>query len=106
MNREEILAKSRKEHQNNDPYEKETSQCAGIGGTIAAVCVCFILMCLEIFIGEGNPVGFQAIMMATLSGEFLARSIRSKRVFDVVAAILFGLMAIYLVILYIIKLIG
>ena len=95
MNKEEILQKSRKEHQNQDPYEKEISKFAGMGGTIAAVIACFILMCLEIFIGNGNPSGWQAIMMATLAGEFLARGIKSKRAWEIVMGILSGGMAVF-----------
>lgn len=32
MNKDEILEKSREEHQNQDPYEKEVSKFAGIAG--------------------------------------------------------------------------
>ncbi|MGN0475479.1 MAG: DUF6442 family protein [Acutalibacteraceae bacterium] len=106
MNKNEILEKSRKEHKNQDPYEKEVVRFAGIGGTIAAVSMCFILVCMEIFLGDGNPSGFQSILMATLTGEFLARGIKSKRIWEIVTGIICACASIFCLVAYIDKLVG
>lgn len=106
MNKEEILENSRNENKNQDPYEKEVRKFAGIGGTIAAASMCFILVCTEVFLGGGNPSGFQSIFMATLTGEFLARGIKSKRIWEIATGILCACASIFCLVAYIDKLIG
>lgn len=106
MNKEEILQKSRKEHQNQDPYEKEISKFAGMGGTIAAVSMCFILMCLQIFIGDGNTSGLDAILGATLGGEFLATGIKSKRVWEIAVGVVCAITAVICLFRHIYNLVG
>lgn len=106
MNKNEILEKSRKEHKNQDPYEKEVVRFAGIGGTIAAISMCSILVYMEIFLGDGNSSGFQSILMATLTGEFLARGIKSKRIWEIVAGLISACASIFCLVAYIDNLIG
>lgn len=103
MNKDEILEKSRKEHKNQDSYEKEVSRFAGAGGTIAAVIACLILTCVDIFLHQDTN-GVQAIMMATLAGECLAKGIKTKRRWEIVLGIFCVFVAVFSLVVHIVVL--
>ncbi|MDY5911196.1 MAG: DUF6442 family protein [Inconstantimicrobium porci] len=89
MNKEEILAKSRKEHKDQDIYEKEVLKEAGNVGAISACVLCLIFFCAQIFTGGGTNYGLWAIIFAIRGGEFFVKGIRLKRKHEIVLAVMY-----------------
>lgn len=73
MNKEEILEKSRKEHQNQDIVVKEAEVKAGNIGAIAGVILCGVLYMVQLFAGGGCNWGLWAIVTCVHGASCLAK---------------------------------
>lgn len=89
MNKEEILAKSRKENKDQDIYEKEVLKEAGNAGAICASVLCLIFFATQIFVGEGTNYGLWAIIFAIQAGGFTVKAVKLKRKHEIVIAIMY-----------------
>ena len=104
MNKEEILGKSRKENRNRDVFEVEVAaQAQRIGGLIA-VLAAFALICTEAVLGWGINYGYLVIMLMGGTGIWLIRALRLKRKSDILLTVLYGALAIYASVMYVLSL--
>ena len=94
MNKNEILEKSRKEHKNQDVYEKEVVKVTGFGAAIAAVAMCAVILCAEAVLTSEMNHGLGAIIYATAAGAFLTKGIKARRKAEFIMGIAFTVMAI------------
>lgn len=81
MDKEEILAKSRLEHRNQDMVEKELALKAGNIGAITGVILCGILCVIQICAGEGVNWGLWSVISAVQASTFAVRAyyLKSKK---------------------------
>ncbi|MCQ4086612.1 DUF6442 family protein [Saccharibacillus sp. JS10] len=106
MNKDEILAKSRKEHKNRDLVKQDIQIRAGHIGSLTAIGLATVFFVLQAVLGGGLNFGFYALLFA-ISGTswiILAWKLRQKK--DIVFAVLFSLAGIGFSIIYIYQLIS
>jgi hypothetical protein len=94
MNKEEILAKSRKENKNQDVFEKEVVRDAGNIGAVVAVVLATVFFVIQIFLGEGMNYGLYAIVFSVPATGFTVKAIRMKRKHEIVVAALYAIAAL------------
>ena len=79
MNKDEILAMSRQDNDNNDPFEREIDRKAMNGAHLAMLIVVFIVYISGIFIKGESDYLVWSIMAASLATQNLYRGIRLKK---------------------------
>lgn len=79
MNKEEILAKSRKENKNQDVYEKEVSQSGGNSATVVAAILATVFIVIQIFVGGGTNYGLYAVVSSALATGYTTKAMHLKK---------------------------
>lgn len=64
MNKDEILAKSREEHQNSDVFEKEVTKEGESWSTLVTLFLAVVFFCVQIATGGGMNYGLYALIIA------------------------------------------
>ncbi len=99
MNKDEILAKSRKENKYCDPYEQETNRQAGLWASLAMVVVLLILQAAHLALRGETSSSLWAIMTAYWAADNAVKAIRCKKVWNGVFAVLFGACCVAFIVL-------
>lgn len=89
MNKEEILAKSRKENKDQDIFEKEVLKEAGNAGAVSASILCLIFFCIQIFTGGGINYGLWAVIFSIQAGVFSVKAVKLKRKHEIALAVMY-----------------
>lgn len=89
MSKDEILAKSRNEHKDQDVFEKEVLKEAGNVGAITATILCIIFFIVQILVGGGTNYGFWAIAFSVFAASFTVKAIRLGRKHEIVIAVMY-----------------
>ncbi len=94
MNKDEILAKSRKENKDRDLVKQDIQVRAGTIGSLTATALATVFFVLQSVLGGGFNFGLYAIIFAISGASFIvvARRMRTKR--DIMWATLFSLGAV------------
>lgn len=102
MTKDEILAKSRREHQNKDIFELEVMRKAQRIGGLIALSIAFLLILCEQLGELGMNYGYFLMILSAGSALCIYKGIRLRRGKDIVMAILFGTMMVYALVMYIV----
>ncbi len=89
MNKDDILAKSRKENKNQDMYEKEVLKEGGNAGAITAAVLATIFFVIQILLGEGQNYGLYAVVFSISAAGFTVKAIRLKRTHEIIITVLY-----------------
>ena len=73
MNKEEILAKSRHDNKDHDPFYLETRVNGMKYGRIAAIIFCLAIFIIDGFITGNRDYGYYSIFTASFSADYLYR---------------------------------
>ncbi len=104
MNKEDILAASRKENQNTDLAEMELLKYAGnLAGRVGAA-VCFLLSVIARLLTGEYILSPWIIYFSIVSAHWLARSIKTRKLSDLAVGLLFLFIFAVLFILFITEL--
>lgn len=101
MNKNEVLEKSRKEHKNLDLYEQEVPQMAGNTAAIIAAVLATIFYVIQILVGLGENYGLYAIVASVPATGYLIKAIQMRQRKDIVAAIIFIIVAVFFSVIHI-----
>lgn len=96
MDREEILAKSRKENEGIDEFEKEVLREGRSAGAAAAAVVAFLLFIVQICLDKGQNYGLYAVLVTMFSAQFIVKAVKLKRRHEIVLAVFYTLFALVL----------
>ncbi len=100
MNKEQILEMSRQENKNKDLHEKEIeNQYASIAGAAMAILSCIFFASEIIFNGRQN-YGFYALIAVYDAILFFGKGIRLKQKTSIISGIIWGILAIGLILAY------
>lgn len=105
MKKEEILERSRNENRNADLYEKEVLIQAGNVSAGVGALMCAVLFVAQVLLYGGTNCGLWAILMSMQAGTSAVKAIKLRRKPDIAWAIINGLLALTLAVLYICSLI-
>ncbi len=89
MDREEILAKSRRENKFQDIFEKEVLKEGGYAGAITAAVLATAFFLVQIFLGEGCNYGLYAVIFSISAASFVVKAIRMKRRHEILFAAIY-----------------
>lgn len=106
MNKEEILAASRKENKDQDIAELELSQKAQRVAGITSVMTAFALLAAEFLIKGEKAYGYLLIAFASNMALWIYRAARQRKKTDIFLAVLWSAMTVYTAVMYIMNLIG
>ena len=79
MDREDILARNRKENKERDLFEKEVLRESRKAGAVASMLLAFVLLTIRVILGCGIDYGLWAVCMATLAATFTVKARRLHR---------------------------
>lgn len=100
MNKEQILEMSRQENKNKDLHEKEVeNKYASIAGAAMAILSC-IFFASEIIFNGRQCYGFYALIAVYDATFFLGKGIRLKQKTSISSGIIWGIIAIGLILAY------
>jgi len=105
INKDEILAKSRKENKDKDLFKIEVQTNAGNVGSIAAIILATFFFLIQSLIGDGWDFGLYAVIFSISAATFIVRAIRMKRKSDIVLSIIYTLATLVLSVIHIYNLI-
>ncbi len=105
INKEEILAKSRKENKDKDLFKIEVQVNAGNVGAIAGVILATVFFVTQSLLGDGLDFGLYAIIFSIPAAGFIVKAIRMKRKRDIVLSIIYTLATLILSVAHIFNLI-
>jgi ABC-type multidrug transport system permease subunit len=94
LNKNDILEKSRRENKNLDLYEKEVSQKAGNISAVVAAILATIFYVIQILVGLGENYGLYAVVASVPATGYLIKAIQMKQRKDIIAAIIFIIVAL------------
>ena len=100
MNKEEILAKSRQDNKDHDPFYLETKVNGMKKGRIAAIIFCLALFAIDWFITENRNYGYYSIFSASFASDYLYRWKKTDNKDDFYAGALMALATAVSVILH------
>ena len=106
MNKEEILAASRRENRDKDVAELELARRAQFIGGITSVMVAFVLLGAEFLVRGEKGYGYMLIVFASNMALWIYRAIMKRKKADIFLAVLWTAMTVYTVIMYVGKLLG
>ena len=92
MNKDDILAKSRKENMDKDLYEKEVFKDGGYIGSISAMILASIFFTIQILVGKGMNYGLYAIVFSIPTAGTIVKAIRTKRTRVILLAVGYSLL--------------
>lgn len=96
MDREDILRKSRDEHQNKDVFEKEVVKEGGNAGACAAGLLATLFFILQIAAGAGMDYGLYAVVFSIPAAAFLVKAVRLKRRHEIALAVVYSVFVLSL----------
>jgi len=96
MDREEILAKSRKENEGIDEFEKEVLKEGRSAGAAAAAVAAFLLFIVQICLDKGQNYGLYAVLVTMVSAQFIVKAVKLKRKHEIALAVFYTLFALML----------
>lgn len=96
MNREEILARSRKENEGIDEFEKGVLKEGRSVGAIAAAVVAGLLFMVQICLDKGQNYGLYAVLVTMVSAQFIVKAVKLKRKHEIALAVFYTLFALML----------
>lgn len=96
INKEEILARSRKEHKEKDLFKIEVERNAGNVGSITGTLLATFLFVTQSVLGDGMDFGLYAIIFSIPAAGFVIKAIRMKRKRDIVFSIIYSLVTLIL----------
>lgn len=96
MKKEEILAKSRAENNNQDLYEKELQKQASTTVSIVLISLATLFFVLQIFAGGGINYGLYALTVSVYIPTYWVRYIKVRKNTDLFLAITNTLLVIAL----------
>lgn len=105
MDKEEILAKSRKENRNQDMFEKEVIKDGATAGAFAAATLATGFFILQIFTGGGINYGLYAVVFSIPAATFFVKAVRLKRRHEAAMAAFYTVFVLMLSIAHIYNLI-
>ena len=100
MNKEEILAKSRQDNKNHDPYYLEARINGMKYGRIAAIILALTLFIIDWFISGNRNYGYYGIFTASFAADYLYRWKKTDNKDDFYAGALMALATAVSVILH------
>lgn len=106
MNKEEILAKSRKENKNQDIYEYDVLKSAGSIATRIGLILCCLIAVLEVIFTGKVSFGSWFIFFGMLSTLFLVKFIKLHRRHELLVTVFYFALCIMFFILFIIQIMG
>lgn len=86
MDREDILARSRKENKERDMFEQEVLRESSKAGATASMLLAFVLLTIRVIFGCGIDYGLWAVCMATLAAAFTVKARRLRRRHEMLVA--------------------
>lgn len=105
MNKEDILAKSRKENKDKDLFEAEVNTNAATIGSITASLLATVFFLVQFFIKSEWNLALYAVVLAIGTSTFTCRAVFLKRKRDMALTVLFGAATIILTIIHFYKMI-
>jgi len=105
INKDEILAKSRKENKDKDLFKIEVQVNAGYVGSITAILLATVFFVTQILLGGGFDFGLYAIIFSVPAAGFIVKAIRLKRKRDIVLSVIYTLATLILSVAHFSKLI-
>ncbi|WP_353056274.1 DUF6442 family protein [Paenibacillus sp. MER 99-2] len=88
INKDEILAKSRRENKNRDLFKLEVQSRAVNIGSVVAVFLATVFFVVQLLLDGGFNWGLYAILFSVSATSFLITAFRLKRSLDIVFAII------------------
>lgn len=104
MEKEEILAKNRKDNAANDEYARHVLGNAGWIATLVGGIFCLAFTILEFFLTKQITFSHWAIYCAMLSCEFIVKAVKLRSPYAVVFSVFYGLLSIGCTALYVLRL--
>ncbi|MCQ2423693.1 MAG: DUF6442 family protein [Clostridia bacterium] len=104
MEKEEILAKNRKDNAANDEYALHVLGKAGLIATVVGGIFCLAFTILEYFLTHHITFSHWAIYCAMLSCEFIVKAVKLHSRHAIVFSIFYGLISIGCTVLYVLRL--
>lgn len=101
MNKDDILAKSRKENKDKDLYAAEVNTNAATIGSITATVLATVFFVIQHILGDGWNLALYAIVVGIGATTFVTKAIFLKRKLDIVLAVIFSLATLVLSIIHI-----
>lgn len=89
MNREEVLARSRKENNNRDMVEQEALRRGNLVANFVTTVLATVFFIVQIFTGGGMNYGIYAIVFSGFMSTFWVKWFRLRRPHELVMAILY-----------------
>lgn len=96
INKDEILARSRKENKDKDLFAIEVQIFAGHIGSIAAILLATVFVITQSLMGERFDFGLYAIILSVSAVGFIYKAMRLKRRRDITLAIVYSLATLIL----------
>ena len=106
MNKDEILEKSRKEHKNQDVYEKSVDVKAGNIAAISAAVLCLILYGVQVFTGNGANYGMCAVLFMLQAADHTVKAVKLKRRQNIIFAVFYIAVTVATSVAHIINMLG
>lgn len=106
MNKDEILAKSRKENKDRDLYSEEISTSAGVTSSFIALFLTTIFFILNCVINREYNWGLYAIVVSFGATNFIMKAIHIKRKRDIIFAVIYSVATLVLTVIYICQLVA
>ena len=100
MNKDEILAASRKENKNADMAELELARGAQRVAGITSVMVAFALLAAEFLVLGEKCYGYLLIVFASNMALWIYRAAKGRKKTDIFLALLWTAMTVYTVVIY------
>ena len=101
MNKDDILAKSRKENKDRDLYVMEVNTSAATIGSITATALATVLFVVQHVLGGGWNLALYAVIVGIGATTFITKAFFLKRKLDIVLAVIFSLATLALSIIHI-----
>lgn len=106
MNKDDILAASRKENKDRDLYNEEISISAGVISSLVALFLTTAFFILHALIKHENNWGLYAIVVSFGATNFIVRAVHLKRRRDIIFAVIYTLATVALTAVYICQLVA
>ena len=105
MEKEEILAKNRKDNAVSDEYARHVLGNAGWIATLVGGIFCLAFTILEFFLVHRITFAHWAIYCGMLTSEFIVKAVKLRSPYAVVFSVFYGLLSIICTVLYVLRLI-
>ena len=106
MNRDEILAKSRKENKAQDLYELEVEIKAGHVSALVALALATIFFVAQSVTGGGFNYGLFALVLSYAAARAIFRAVTLRKKLDAVFGVIYSIAILALSVAHMAKLLG